>query len=458
MKNLKATIFTLATVLMFFQGCDSLLDVEPNQSIATEQALTNADNVKSVLVGAYDAIGSSNMYGGWYLMIPDFLGTTDDEFTFSGTFFAPREIKNKNQLYDNGQVTSTWNASYNAINILNNVISALDLLEGAERARVEGEAKLIRGMVYFELVRLFAYSYEAGQANGQAGVPLILTPTTEITEEANLPRASVDEVYNQIIDDLTDARDLLDPVNPERSYYVNSMVASAVLSRVHLQRGEYEEARDEANRVIESGLYELRPTFAGVFNQPENTSEDIFAMQVSAQDGTNSMFTFYSASSRGDIDISSQHLDEYEANDDRLNLFYIDPDDGVTIRSGKWNRPTDDNVNIIRLAEMYLTRAEANFRLGENVGDDPLDDINAIRDRVNLDPLTLLDLDLDAILLERKLELMFEGNLLHDIKRTERNVGTRTYDDAKLVLPIPQREIDVNPNLCQNATYTGPQC
>lgn len=456
MNKFKIYISAFAAALIIFQGCDNMLEVDPYQSIDSEQALTNADNVKSVLVGAYDAMGDGDLYGGWYMMTADFLAASG-EFDFTGTFFGPRELWSKNQLYDNGQVTATWNDSYDAINILNSVTSSLDLLEGADRARVEGEARLIRAMIYFELVRFYAQPYEIGQTNSQPGVPLVLTPTTEINETANVSRASVDEVYNQILDDLTIARDLLDDVNPERSYYVNSMVASAVLSRVHLQRGEYGDARDEANRVIQSGNYSLRDTFADVFNQPENTSEDIFAMQNSAQDGTNSLFTFYSADSRGDIDINQQHLDEYEADDDRLNLFYEDPADGA-IRSGKWNRPTDDQVNLIRLAEMYLTRAEGNFRLGEVVGDTPLNDVNRIRERVELDPLLLTDLDLDAILLERKLELMFEGNLLHDIKRTQGSVGARSYDDAKLVLPIPQREIDANPNICQNPTYTGPQC
>lgn len=457
MNKIKIYLSAIAAALILFQGCDSLLDVDPSQSIDSEQALTNADNVKSVLVGAYDAMGDSDLYGGWYLMIPDFLGATDADFTFSGTFFGPRQIRNKDQQYDNGNVTSTWVDSYETINIVNNVLSGLDLLNDADRARVEGEARAIRGMVYFELIRLYASPYEAGQANDQPGVPLVLTPTTEIGEEANVSRASVDAVYNQIIDDLTEARDLLDDVNPERAYYVNSLVASAVLSRVHMQRGEYEEARDEANRVIESGNYTLQDTFAEVFNQPENTSEDIFAMQNSSQDGSNSMFTFYSADSRGDIDIAPAHLDEYEAGDERLDLFYNDPSDGV-LRSGKWNRPTDDQVNIIRLAEMYLTRAEANFRLTEAVGDTPLNDINRIRDRVNLDDLLLTELDLDAILHERKLELMFEGHLVHDIKRTQGSVDARTYDDPKLVLPIPRRDIDSNPNICQNPTYSGPQC
>ncbi|MEX2364456.1 MAG: RagB/SusD family nutrient uptake outer membrane protein, partial [Balneolaceae bacterium] len=175
------------------------------------------------------------------------------------------------------------------------------------------------------------------------------------------------------------------------------------------------------------------------------------------QDGVNSMFTFYSADSRGDVDIEQAHLDEYEALDDRLNLFYSDPADGA-IRSGKWNDGTNGNVNIIRLAEMYLTRAEGNFRLGEDVGDTPLNDINEIRDRVNLPLLLEIELDLDAILNERKLELMFEGNLLHDIKRTQRSVGARAYDDDKLVLPIPRRELDSNPNICQNPSYQGTAC
>ena len=456
MNKLKIYLSAFAVALVLFQGCDSLLDVDPYQSIDSEEALTNADNVKSVLVGAYDAMGDSDLYGGWYMMTADFLAASG-EFDFTGTFFGPREIWSKNQLYDNGQLTSTWIDSYDTINILNNVTSSLDLLEDADRARVEGEARVIRGMIYFELIRLFAAPYEAGQNNDQPGVPLILTPTTEIDESANVSRASVEAVYDQIIEDLTLGRDLLPDVNPERSYYVNSLVASAVLSRVHLQREEYEEARDEAHRVIESGNYSLRPTFADVFNQPENTTEDIFAMQNSGQDGVNSLFTFYSADSRGDIDINQQHLDEYEPNDDRLNLFYVDPADDAT-RSGKWNRPTDDQVNLIRLAEMYLTRAEGNFRLTEDVGDTPENDINEIRDRVNLDPYADGELTLDDILRERKLELMFEGNLLHDIKRTQRNVGARSYDDPKLVLPIPQREMNANPNLCQNPTYSGTQC
>src|SRR6056297_1110776 len=219
MNKLKIYISVLAVALVLFQGCDSLLDVDPYQSIDSEQVLTDADNVKSVLVGAYDAMGDSDLYGGWYMMTADFL-PADDEFEFTGTFFGPRQICAKQELYDNGQLTDTWVDSYNTINILNTALSGLDLLEGADRNRVEGDAKLIRGMIYFELVRLYAAPYEAGQTNGQPGVPLVLTPTNEFGEETNVSRATVDQVYTQILNDLTDARDLLSNTNPERSFYV----------------------------------------------------------------------------------------------------------------------------------------------------------------------------------------------------------------------------------------------
>ena len=460
MKKLKLIAGTLLLSTFLFTACDGVLDTTPKQSIDADEALTNADNVRSVLIGAYDAMGGSDLYGGWFLMMPDLLAA-NDELTFSGTFFGPRAIWLKQQEYDNGNATSTWIDSYDAINIVNSALDGLDLLEGSERDRVEGEAKFIRGMIYFDLIRLYAPQYEAGATNSQAGVPLVLTRTTSIDEESNVSRATVEEVYTQVLSDLNDAKNLLPDVNPERSYYANSMVASAVLSRVYMQMEDYDNARIEADRVISSGNYSLTPAYADAFNNVENSTEAIFAMQVNEQDGSNSLFTFYSSEAnggRGDMDVTQDHLDEYETGDDRLDLYYTDSGNGAT-RSGKWNY-VYGNVQQIRLAEMYLTRAEANFREGvPYVGADPIDDLNEVRDRVNLPLYTLpTDFDLDDILQERKLELMFEGQLLHDIKRTQRNVGTRTYDDPKLVLPIPRREIDSNPNLCQNASYQGPSC
>ncbi len=128
--------------------------------------------------------------------------------------------------------------------------------------------------------------------------------------------------------------------------------------------------------------------------------------------------------------------------------------------SSKWGKH-DANINVIRLAEMILTRAEANFRNGSSIGADPLDDINAIRERAGVVPWD--NLDLDMIREERFRELAFEGHALHDLCRFKGSVvapagspfagESISWDDGRLVLPIPQREIDVNPNLVQNEAY-----
>jgi starch-binding outer membrane protein, SusD/RagB family len=111
----------------------------------------------------------------------------------------------------------------------------------------------------------------------------------------------------------------------------------------------------------------------------------------------------------------------------------------------------------MRLAEMYLTRAEANFRLSSAVGDTPLNDINRIRTRAGL--ANRVTLTLDDILRERQLELAFEGHYLHDLKRTRRstagsnNSNGPAWNSPLLIFPIPQRELDVNVNLTQNDGY-----
>ena len=204
--------------------------------------------------------------------------------------------------------------------------------------------------------------------------------------------------------------------------------------------------------MIESGEYQLTQRYADAFNKGSQeganaTTEDIFSIQINSQDGINDLNTYFASSDfggRGDIYIELAHFDMYEPEDDRLNLFYDDE------RTGKWMN-LFGNVNIIRLAEMYLTRAEANFREGTAVGADPLDDINFIRARVNLDPLA--SLTLEDILLERRLELAFEGHLIHDVKRTRSDVGDLPFDAPELIFPIPLRELNINPDIGQNDAY-----
>ena len=444
-------VLALAAALAL-TGCD-FLEIEPKQSISSNQALTSEQNVRAALNGAYNDLSDADLYGGQYMMSPDLLADAGD-VQWVGTFEQPDAIIRKNIFPNNSFVESQWTDAYETINAVNNVLSALDQIgDPAERERIEGEARLIRGMLYFELVRLFAKPWNAVDPASAPGVPLILKPTRSITEDDNVTRNTVQAVYAQAIADLTTARDLLPGSN---GVYADTYVASALLSRVYLMQGEDQKAAEAADRVLQSDAFSLAPTFADAFNNASDIGEYIFAIQINSQDGTNDLNTFYAASTdggRGDINIQPQHLNRYDSTDARGDFFYTDPSTGE-VRTKKWQDDESDGANIpvLRLAEMYLTRAEANLRNGSTIGAPPVDDVNTVRERAGLSLLS--SVTVDDVLRERRLELSFEGNLLHDLKRTERSVGDLSFDANDLVYPIPQRECDANPEISQNPGYS----
>jgi hypothetical protein len=448
MKKIKS-IITILALLVLTSSCEKYLDLEPHQSLDESAALSSDGNVKTVLVGAYATLRSSAIYGGCILRNSE-LSAGTGEIMWQGTYNAPREIFNHQIIPANGDITDQWMRSYEVINVCNNVLSALDVVVAADKGTVEGEAKFLRSLMFFDLVRFYAKNYEPGTTNSQLGVPLVLTPTRAITGQNNIGRSTVEEVYTQIITDLTTAASLLPD---ENGVYATSGAADALLARVYLQKGDYTNAREAANRVINSGNYSLNDTYEEAFNIEEFTSEDIFATQFTSQDGINQMTEFWSTTEYGgrdgDIEILDGHLNLYDPADERLYLFWIGND---AYRSGKWNTQYGI-VNLIRLAEMYLIRAECNQRLGTSVGRSALLDYNQIHTRAGLPPVA--SVTLDDILFERRLELAHEGFKLHDMKRLKQNVGTIPYNSPTLVYPIPAREIEANPTLAsqQNEGY-----
>lgn len=435
------TIIVLLAVMILAGSCKKQLDLEPQQSLDESIALNSDANVKTVMVGAYAVIRNYYIYGGQILRNSELAGGTG-EISWQGTYNAPREIYNHQIIAANGDITGQWMQSYRCINICNNVLSALDVVKQADRADVEGQALFLRSMMYFDLVRFYAKTYEPGAANSQLGVPLVLTPTHGINSENNVGRNTVEEVYTQVINDLVRAASLL---ADENGYYATKGAANALLARVYLQKGNFAGARDAANQVIGSEMYSLTSTYAQAFNNEVYSTEDIFAAKFTAQDGINQMTEFWSTTEYGgrdgDIEILAGHLNLYNPADQRLKLFWTGND---AKRSGKWNTQYG-LVNLFRLAEMYLVRAECNQRLSTAVGATPLDDYNMTHKRAGLPAATAVTLA--DILLERRLELAHEGFKLHDVKRLKLNVGTLPYNDPKLVFPIPDREISANPAL-----------
>ena len=440
-------------IAFVFIGCEDELNLEPFQQVSVDVALSTEDNINNILVGAYEEAGQAATFGGRTHMMADLLAASG-EISWNGTFFDPREIFNKQILIDNGFVAGHWANSYEVINQVNLVIDNLGVVTSstAEQNRIEGEAKFLRALCYFDLVRFFGPAYQPGGGNTQPGVPLRLTGIIDYSGDLSIARSTVEEVYTQILSDLSDAVSLLPASN---EFFADQYAARALQARVYFQQGNYAAARDAANDVLTNSGHSLASTFAGAFNNDSDSSEDIFAFQVTSQTGTNQLIIFYASEGNGgrggDIGLEAPYFALFDdaANDARASFNYVSPNNGETLTSKYTNQ--FGNLPTLRIGEMHLIRAESNFREGTAVGLAPLAEINALRGRSGAAALGAVTLDI--FFNERRLELGFEGHLIHDYKRTGRAVGSLAATDNSLVFPIPQAELDTNSMIQQNAGY-----
>ncbi len=265
---------------------------------------------------------------------------------------------------------------------------------------------------------------------------------------------------------LVDANSALEKLGEESDdFRANRWAVQALLSRVYLSMGEYAKAGEAANDVIESGLFELTGSFDKEFNNASNSPEDIFAIQQTSQSNSgvtdDGITAFYSGDpvGRGEIQVNEDYISGILADnpdDQRGSFFYT----GSSISgfegqlTSKWS-DLYKVIPIFRLAEMYLTRAEANAQpdaaaqIGTNT---PLEDVNLIRDRSGAAPLAIVSVD--DVINERHLELAFEGEWFLTAKRLNLTVdGDLVSDNGFLLFPIPQREIDLGNALPQNPKY-----
>ncbi|RWY52592.1 RagB/SusD family nutrient uptake outer membrane protein [Mucilaginibacter gilvus] len=462
MRNFKYLMITLGTVALLGTSCQKQIDIKPQNSVESDLALKTSKDVQGVLIGAYTAAAARGLYGGRFQVTSDFLGD-DGDFGYFGTFFGYTELNNKTITVDNSFTEGVWNAGYNTIGVCNTVLAHLDLVDAANKARVEGEAKFLRGMTYFDLARLFGKAWNDGSPASNLAVPLVLTPTTAIVDIQKPTRNTVAEIYAQAITDLKVAETNLGI----KSTYASSAAASAVLARIYLTQEKYDLADAEATKIISSGEYALVEHFVDEFQVKEqatrvfNTSEDIFAIQISNQSGFNALNEAYASSTyagREETYLFNQFFDSYEDGDDRVNE---QTDDSFT---SKFNNAFG-NVVVIRLAEIYLIRAEARIKKASPDLAGAADDINVTRHRALLDNTTATTAEdlFDAVKYERRAELKFEGFRLFDLKRYKEStysvdgdgnhVDEFVWNSPKLVFPIPKRERDANPSLTQNEGY-----
>ncbi|MBT8183523.1 MAG: RagB/SusD family nutrient uptake outer membrane protein [Eudoraea sp.] len=465
MKTYKIIAALVGLVLVF--SCENQLEVVPEDSVASNTVFNSFATINGAVVGVYSKNQSGDL-NGMAQLTSDFMA---DDVNFVGSFPSLQEIDQFQTLATNTSIDNIWLDGYELIGAANNVIVNLpevtDVtgLDEATKSQFVAEAKFLRALTYFQLVNLFAQPYQFAQGSN-LGVPLVLQPFEggDISE-FQLERSTVNEVHAQIEQDLLDAAAILPSSNGTRA---TSGAARALMARLFLYREQWGQAAAMADQVITSGDFALAADYDFYDDNP-GSSENIFVVVNTPTDGPQEnagsdevYVNFYNAApgGRGDAPFSQSLLDAFAAEPgdrrfDELSVAAFDAGGNDTFFTTKYpdivNNASDGMV--LRITEMYLIRAEANVRAGSTVGDTPLNDINLLRSRAGLANLGAVDLD--AVMLERRKELCFEGHRRMDLFRIGQNLrpagGPESAPGAdKVIFPIVEDETTNNPNITQN--------
>lgn len=430
--------YIILPALILLGSCKKTLDQEPQSSLDATTAYTTKQGIEAGLIGVYDGIQQTGYMSLNYLMFTDLYG---DNLQEVGTFPTWTQVYNKTITADNADIFSIWNAIYATINRANTVLASAPGITDPSfaRNRAIGECEVIRATAYFDLIRMFGGGPGGYNQPGGLGVPLRLTPTLTASDAKATARVPEAEVYTQILKDLDDAiAKLPDLVAAGR---VNKYVAVAMKSRVQLYRQQWADAETLATAVIGSpNNYTLvTGSSYGTVYTGKNSSESLWELQYSATDANTIAYYYYPTSSGGRNEVSStlNLRDAFEAGDLRKNINYSTVPLGKQLKYSQVN-PGVDNVIMIRLAEVYLTRAEA--RAMQNNFNGARADLNVIRSRAGLTPsgaANQADL-LAAIRKERRLELAHEGHRFFDLRRYNTTGNIQTFRN---LFPIPQSEV-----------------
>lgn len=451
---------------------ESFLDRDPVESISDKKALSTYDKLVLATNGLYANLHSTAYYAEYMVLAPDVLA---DNVVRATSKNSGRYINDANLTIGASDVNAdAFRVPYFIANSASAIVDAIDggsfdkqRSTEAQVNQVLGEALFMRAMAHFDLCRMFAYPYNftdaalAPGANGQGGhlgVPIILK--FQIDKPA---RATVAQVYEAVITDLT--RAIAAMTEKKAVYWASAETAKALLARVYLYKEDYGNAAKLATEVIGSGRYSLTeaPDYAaywGLVEQPET----IFEVQTNKNDpwftggGSNpgGIYLFY-----GDLVASKKLVTSYETGDVRLGLVKLNADGDYSVLKypGRGGDVEVNNPKLFRLAEMYLIRAEANYKGNAAVGATPLADIDLLRSKRGLGTAgAVSNAVIDG---ERQKELAFEGHRWFDLARNKQdNVRPEcsatdlvTYPDKRFVLPIPLGELNRNPNMVQNVGY-----
>lgn len=434
----KYKLFISVFLLLTLLGCEDFLDKEPVDSITDQTAITNLEGAQAALDALY------NIFGGG--VIPPAMDDAingnpgDDPFTLHAV--QPEDVG------------SAWNISGQSIHRANNIIQkvpGLSTLTDSQKRQFISEAKFIKAFTYLNAIYMWG------------DFPWIEEIDYRIVQ--NLPRTPVEEIFTNLTSDLIEAKQQLPESyneSGETRTRITKGAATALLARTYLYQGEWPQAEEQATEVINNSLYELTE-YQNIFIK--NSPESILELWSDPFTHSGGGVTYFPPSLGGQYALipTEKIINAFEVGDLRKNVALNTDDQGLPYifkfrdvdRTGNFQER-----KIIRLAELYLIRAEARAKQQNLSG--AADDINIIRSRAGLSPITASDQPslLAAIEQERFVELCFEtGHRWIDLARTGRidevmeAFSPQTWDATDKLLPIPQAEIDLNPNLTQNPGY-----
>lgn len=479
-------------------GCEETF--APSTAIEETSALTNAGDVETATIGTYAVLRNPS-----YVRSVHFLTEFPSDEVAQGQSSSDDLTRAYRYTHINtsSHCTNFWGQAYKVIAAANKIIAYVADDASADLKQLKGENLYLRAMMHYNLVRVFGRPYPQGNGAGP-GVPILREGLSD-EETTGLSRSSVKEVYDFVIADLLKAADLMS-VDKGNSF-ASKEVAYALLSRVYLYKEDNENAIKYADLVINSGRYALLDgaNFQGYFKMdPETNSETIMCIRhtkVQNQDFSAIGSMYFSGdvagnpagqgvSGWGEIYASEKLVNQYALHPKDLRKSFITPYilNGVQQKNLKLTPQTpmyyvnkynlqESIINLsspvyLRLAEMYLNRAEANAKLGKTAA--ALADVNIIRTRAGLADALYTSLPtgktaLDIVLEERWMELAFEGHRSYDLFRNNRSMirnypGTHSLNntpttnvnqtvpatDARVIFFIPQSEIDKNSKLTQN--------
>ena len=446
-------IYTLLLLVVFVSvttSCDDFLEIKPKDSLSTtDDVIVNKASAESALRGLYSGLGDAGYYGTSFQSIGYLSG---DNIQWTGSQSQVQEFINHKVNADNATISAAWNAIYRTVNRANNLIAALPgivdaTLTDAQRNQYLGEAYFVRALAYFDLARTWG------------GVPLVTSPTTVAGENANVPKSTVEEVYAHVKADLELAESLLSETTDR--YRPTRRTAWALKARYYLYQRDYVQAETYASKVIAVANYKLVKPFNAFFaSNARGTEESVFEIFYNGTTEVNNHRNQWQPQTNG----GTRQWAPNDALVALLNNAAIGGTRSALVAKDNQNRwygnlyyrtPSSDPSYIIRIAELYLIRAEA--RAKQSKLEDALADLNAVRSRADVAPSEAATQDeiLLAIENERRIEFALEPHRWFDLVRTDRaDEVLNVTETFRLVLPIPADQILVDGDVVkQNEGY-----